>query len=138
MEKTRPTSKNSRTIPKELQFKSSLRLLLCFRKKFTPFTFVLSQKFKSWGPRTNFYRSRPKVFENGLRKPGTLPFTCSVDLTKRRFNLLRDVRGIIKHYPEINYAFADVNCSLGIRMHDNKCVYFNDKSKLDEILGKLD
>ena len=32
--KTRPTSKNSRTIPKELQFKSSLRLLLCFRKKY--------------------------------------------------------------------------------------------------------
>ena len=33
MKKTRPTSKNFRTIPKELQLKSSLRLLLYFRKK---------------------------------------------------------------------------------------------------------
>ena len=93
-------------------------------------------KFKSWEPRTKFYKNRPKSFVNGQKHE--VPFRCNLDLTSRRYNLLKDVRGITKHYPEINYAFADVNCKLGIRLHsDNECVYFNDKKELDEILEGL-
>ena len=95
-------------------------------------------KYKSWGSRCQFYKARPKAYNNGVKKAGSLPFTCSVDLSKSRYNLLRDVRGIIKHYPQISYAFADLNCNLAIRLHDNECKFFKDKSKLDEILGNLD
>ena len=96
-------------------------------------------KYKSWGPRTAFYKARPKPFVNGLKIKDALPFTCNLDLTKRRYNLLGDVRGIIKHYPQINFVFADVNCNLGIRFHgDEQSKSFNDKSQLDKILENLD
>ena len=95
-------------------------------------------KYKSWEHRTVFYKMRPRQFSNGRKKNDVLPFRCSLDLTKRRYNLLKDVRGITKHYPQINYAFADVNCQLGIRLNNNECIYFNDKEKLDKILEDLD
>ena len=94
-------------------------------------------KFKSWSSRTAFYKARPKTFTNGNRNQN-VPFSCNLDLTKRRYNLLKDVRGIVKHYPQINYAFADINCSLGICLHSNELKYFNDRARLDEILGNLD
>ena len=95
-------------------------------------------KYKSWGPRTLFYKARPKAFSNGKKNQSVVPSTCNLDLTKRRYDLLKDVRGIVKHYPQIDYVFADVNCSLCIRFRNNECMYFNDKEKLDEILEKLD
>ena len=82
-------------------------------------------KFKSWGSRTAFYSARPKAVVNGMKKPRK--FSVSLDLTKRRFELLKSAQETISHYPDISYVYADVNCSLAIR-------YFNDEKKLSEIL----
>ena len=73
-------------------------------------------KFRSWSARTKFFQARPKSFENGIKKPGPRSFGVTIDLTKRRYALLNDAKGIIDNYPEANYAFADVNCSLAIRL----------------------
>ena len=87
-------------------------------------------KFKSWNYRTKFYKSRPRIYENGKKKPGSKPFTVSLDLTKRRYDLLQYATGAIEHYPEVKFAFADANCSIGIELIDMSFRYFNTQSQL--------
>ena len=41
-----------------------------------------------------------------------------VDLTRRRYQLLSEARGIVKDINGINFAFVNINCSLGVR-YDN-------------------
>ena len=94
-------------------------------------------KFRSWGERTAFYKARPRLFSNGIKKPGTLPFRVSLDLTKRRYDLLKHAREVIKSNPNFLYAFADVNCSLVIKDKNNKHHYFNTKDDLAKILIKF-
>ena len=92
-------------------------------------------KFKSWGDRANFYKARPKF---NLHRPGSLKFTVAVDLTKRRYELLRFARGVIKDNVKVKYAFADINCSLALRLANDSLCFFNSKDKLSEILNNLD
>ena len=92
-------------------------------------------KFKSWGPRTEFYKARPKAFVNGEKKP--CKFKVSLDLTKRRHDLLKNVQGTIKNYPDVCFAFADINCSLGLKLNDKIYHYFNDEHQLMGILDNL-
>ena len=87
--------------------------------------------------RTQFYQARPKSFINGKRTSGEVPFNVSLDLTKRRYNLLKYARGLISNYPEIKFSFADINCSLGIRMVNESFYYFNTESELNNKLKLL-
>ena len=48
-------------------------------------------KFKSWKSRQQLYNSRPRFDKNRKKKPGQI-FTISVDLTKRRYELLMKAR----------------------------------------------
>ena len=93
-------------------------------------------KFNSWRDRTKFYRARPTLFSGGKKKPGVLPFRVSLDLTKRRYDLLKHVRGLIKDNPRFLYAFADINCSLAIRDSSNRNHFFNSYGELDNIINK--
>ena len=86
-------------------------------------------KFRSWNDREKFYRARPKGLE---KKPG---FKVNVDLTKRRYNLLRTARGLIDSNGKAKYAFSDINCSLAIRMLDESLCYFNSEEELDKFLN---
>ena len=65
-------------------------------------------KFKSWKSRCDFYKERPKAYQNGRKKPGQLPFRVSLDLTKCRYDTLKKAQGIIKD----NYKLFtwDQNC----------------------------
>ena len=72
-------------------------------------------KFKSRKSRKEFYDARPRNFVNGKKKPGLNFFNVSVDLTRRRYLLLKTAKGIIKDNPDISYVYADINCSLGIK-----------------------
>ena len=72
-------------------------------------------KFKSWSAWKQFYDARPKNFKDGKKKPGYKSFSVSVDLTKRRYLLLREARKLIKHNDDIDFTFADINYSLGLR-----------------------
>ena len=89
-------------------------------------------KFKSWNVRTNFYKARPKKNDKGTKKAGMKSFSVSLDLTKRRYRLLEYARGVVNHYAEV--AFADINCSLAIRLKDGSFHYFNSKKSLKDIL----
>ena len=43
-------------------------------------------KFKSWNSRKKLYFARPK-FQKDKKKPGNRPFTITIDLTKRHYEL---------------------------------------------------
>ena len=51
-------------------------------------------------------------------------FNVSLDLMKRRYNLLIKVKGIISNNPLVAYDFSDVNCSLVLKFNDNTYRYF--------------
>ena len=55
-------------------------------------------KFKSWRYRQDVYRNRPRRFKNckKKKKPGENSFSVSLDLRKRRYNLLKIAQGIVK------------------------------------------
>ena len=49
------------------------------------------------------------------RNQGQNKFSVSVDLTKRRYQLLKQAKGLISDNDNVSFAFADVNCSLGLK-----------------------
>ena len=61
----------------------------------------------------------------------------SVDLTKRRLNLLNYARDQLKsgNYPNFKYVFADINCSLAVRDVNDELCYFNSKQQLHDVIG---
>ena len=78
-------------------------------------------KYNSWDARKKCYQSRPK-FVAGNKKPR--PFIVSVDLTKRRYNLLKTAKGMIENNPNTRYVFADISCSLGVKLKDQSFKFF--------------
>ena len=88
-------------------------------------------KYKFWEDRSEFYRARPRNHD----KPS--PFSVAIDLTRRRYELLRKTRELIKSHEEIKFSFTDINCSLGLRLQDNSLCYFNSITELNGILNKL-
>ena len=93
-------------------------------------------KFKSWKARATFYKARPKNYVNGRKKPGLTSFSVSLDLTKRRYSLLAKAKSIIKDNPAVMFAFADINCSLALKLNYDKFHYFKSEDELDNILQK--
>ena len=75
-----------------------------------------------------------KEFVNGKKKPGLNFFNVSVDLTRRRYLLLKTAKGIIKDNPDISYVYADINCSLGIKFKNGSFKYFNSLNELHSLL----
>ena len=65
-------------------------------------------KFKSWRYKQDVYRNQPRRFENGKKKPGENSFSVSLDLTKRRYNLLKIAQGIVKEMDNVSFVCADV------------------------------
>ena len=93
-------------------------------------------KFKSWKVCVAFYKARPKNYVNGRKKPGLTSFSVSLDLTKRCYLLLAKAKSIIKDNPAVMFAFADINCSLALKLKDDKFHYFNSEDELNMILQK--
>ena len=82
--------------------------------------------FKSWKARQQLYNDRQRVKKNGNKKPRQ-NFSISVDLTRRRYRLLSETRGIVKDINVINFAFVNINCSLGVRYDNGFFNYFYSK-----------
>ena len=91
-------------------------------------------KFSSWKSRTAFYKARPRNHLDRQKKPGS-SFNVSLDLTKRRYNLLIKAKGLIANNPSVAYAFSDINCSLVLKFNDNTFRYFNSESELNNLLN---
>ena len=92
--------------------------------------------FKSWKVRATFFKARPKNYVNGRKKPGLTSFSVSLDLTKRCYLLLAKAKSIIKDNPAVMFAFANNNCSLAMKLNDDKFHYINSKDELNKILQK--
>ena len=86
--------------------------------------------FSSWKSRQQFYNARPTHFSNSKRKPGQHLFSVSVDLTRRRYLLPNKAKGLNKDCESINYAFADVNCSLGMKFQNGVLKYLKSENEL--------
>ena len=84
-------------------------------------------KFTSWCYRTLVYRAR-KSFPKGT--------TIRLDLTKERLKLLKDAQVLIKDNTNFKYVFADVNCSLGIRLADDSLLHFSSLSEVEKIVAE--
>ena len=59
-----------------------------------------------------------------------------LDLTKRLDSLLAKARSIIKDNPAVMFAFTDINCSLALKLNDDKFHYFNSEDELNKIFKK--
>ena len=81
-------------------------------------------KFRSWESRTAFYKARPTNRLDRQKKPGS-NFNISLDLTKRRYNLLTKARRPANNNPLVAYAFSGINCSLVLKFNGNTFHYFN-------------
>ena len=92
-------------------------------------------KFKSWGYRQNVYRNRPRRFENGKKKPGQRSFSISLDLIKRRYNLLKFAQKIVKEMDNVSFVCADVNCSLAIRFKNDIIKRLNSEYEFRSLLN---
>ena len=79
-------------------------------------------RFTTWWHRTAVYHAR-KSNGNPNGKYGV-----RLDLTSRRFKLLRDVQGLIEKAHTQNksqhFAFSDINCALSIRLKSGQFKYF--------------
>ena len=53
-------------------------------------------------------------------KSALTSFSVSLDLTKCRYSLLAKTKSIIKDNPAVMFAFADINCSLALKLDENK------------------
>ena len=93
-------------------------------------------KFKSWRYRQDVYRNRPRRFENGKKKPGENSFRVSLDLTKRRYNLLKIAQGTVKEMDNVSFVCADVNCSLAIRFKNGTIKHFNSEYEFRLLLNE--
>ena len=91
-------------------------------------------KFKSWESREEFYDARPRNFIYGKKLPGLIFSNVSVDLTRRRYLLLKTTKGLIKDNPNMSYVYADIDCSLGIKFKNGSLKYFNSFSELHSLL----
>ena len=69
----------------------------------------------AWNSSALFYKARPKNFNKSMKKPGQKRFAVSVDLTNRKYKLLKHAQETIKSNDNVSFAFADINCSLGLK-----------------------
>ena len=92
-------------------------------------------KFKSGRYRQNVYWNQPRRFENAKKKPGENPFSVSLDLTKRSYNLLKFAQGIAKEMDNVSFVCADVNCSLAIRFKNGTIKHFNSEYEFRSLLN---
>ena len=82
-------------------------------------------KFKGFIPRTKVYRARKHKSDISVK----------LDLTKRRYDLLKEARTRIKGADSVEYAFADINRSLGLRLKNGRFKFFNSSEELDMALA---
>ena len=84
-------------------------------------------RFISWRACTAVYRKREK--RGAVR--------IYTDLTKRRLLLKRKADEKVRDNEKVQYAFADVNNNIGLRLEGDSIKFFNSEEELDRILASL-
>ena len=93
-------------------------------------------KFKSRKACQKLYNARRRAQKDGKKKPRQ-NFNISVDLTRRRYQLLSEAKEIVKDNNGINFPFVNINCSLGVRYDNGSFDYFNSEQELHNIIDKF-
>ena len=83
-------------------------------------------KFKDFIPRTKVYRARKHKCE----------ICIQLDLSKRRYDLLKETRSRIKDVDSVEYVFVEINCSLRFRFKNGRFRVFNSSENLKEALSE--
>ena len=78
-------------------------------------------KFKGFIPRTKIYRARKHKTDISIQ----------LHLTKRRYDLLKESQTRIKDVDSVEYAFADIRCSLGFPLKNIRFRFFNSSEELN-------
>lgn len=94
-------------------------------------------QFRSWGARCALFQKRPKFTSGAAPGAARRKFSISLDLTKRRLDLLNSARELIQNYPQVHYAYNDLNCNLVLKVGEDK-KYFNTEDQLLGILAKCE
>ena len=81
-------------------------------------------RFGTFRHRTLFYRSR-KILKNK---------SVQLDLTKKRYSILKEARKKVEGNDRVKFVFADINCRLKVKFSDNTEKFFQDIQELDNIL----
>ena len=87
-------------------------------------------RFQTFRDRTLVYRARKSIKER--RQIG-----ISLDLTKRRLDLLNSAREMTKDVPGIEFVYADVNCNLRVFTENGKHLMFNSVLSLQNTLSNI-
>ena len=96
----------------------------CFRTNNTCHSIIV--RFNSFKHRTLFYQNRNKL--KGVR--------IKLDLTKKRYNVLRSARSIANENQDISYVFAGINCRLKVVFQNGTSNFFKDIIELNELIEK--
>ena len=83
-------------------------------------------RFTTFRHRTLFYRARKNLKSAKVK----------LDLTKSRFDLLKRANNHVKEIRAINFCYADVNCRLRVKFHDEKQedIFFSTFQELCDII----
>ena len=84
-------------------------------------------KFKGFMPRMKVYRARKHKSDTSVQ----------LDLTKRRYDLLKEACARIKGADSVEYAFANINCSFGLHLKNGRFKCFNSSEELDMALAEV-
>ena len=72
-----------------------------------------------------FYRNRKRLKDVRIK----------LDLTKRRYKILKDAIDLAKEHSDLNYVYADVNCCLKVVFKDSSSNFFNGIDDLKSIIN---
>ena len=84
--------------------------------------------FKGFSPRSSIYRAKKRKSN----------ISVQLDLTKRRYLLLKDAYHKVKDNNRIDFVRADINCSLCLRLKNGKRKFFNSSEELEQLLLDLE
>ena len=82
-------------------------------------------KLWSWDHCVSIFRARKNLKDS---------LVILLDLTPRRAALLSDAKKIIKDYSDVKYAFADINCRLGLRFTGGELRFFSCQEEFQALL----
>ena len=83
-------------------------------------------KFTTWRHRSDVYKAR-----KGSK------YSISPDLTKERYNLLRNAREILDSWDNdssVDFVYADINCRLMVKLKDGEFKSFNSIDEFNKML----
>ena len=87
----------------------------------------INVKIQGFVPQTKVYRARKHKADIAIH----------LDLTKRRYLLLKDAYGKAKNCASVDFACADINCSLCLRLKNGDREFFNSLEELERLLLEI-